>query len=132
MNALIHGHKGLAYLLCLAVMLCFVLALAGGRSKPAVAKVLDGINRFGVMMLGRLNLVIGIVLMIALETSVLNFWIIGSVLIWGAAEAARPRLIAPALAEVRGGGQAGAGLLVGVVVQLLAIVAIFGLMTLQP
>lgn len=132
MTALMHGHKGLAYLLCLAVVLCLILALAGGRSKPGAAKALDLLNRFGVMMLGRLNLVAGIALMIAMGTSVLNAWIIGSILLWGLVEMARPKMIAPAIAEVRGGAKASGSLVIGVLLQTVAIVAIFGLMTVRP
>lgn len=132
MNMMIHGHKGLAYLLCLAVTLCLILAFTGASSKPGSARILNVINRFGVMMLGRINLVLGIALMISLGTSVLQLWIIASVLIWGAVEMARPRFIAPALARVTEGGKAGSGLLIGVLVQVVAVVAIFGLMTVRP
>ncbi len=132
MDGLLHGHKGLAYLLCLAVAICFFMAIFGARKSAKANKVFDGINRFGVLMIGRVNLLVGIAALVMTSTSVLSAWVIGSVLLWGIVEVARPRLIAPEVAAVRDGKVGGAGMVIGVVAQLLAIVAIFGLMTVRP
>ena len=132
MTALLHSHKGLAYLLCLAIVICLVLVLTGARSKPGAAKALNLVNRFGVMMIGRVNLILGIAVLVVTETPVLSAWLIGSVLIWGVVEMAPRRLIGPEVKAVREGGKSGGGMVVGVMAQLLAIVAIFGLMTVRP
>lgn len=131
-EGLLHGHKGLAYLICLLALVSFALALTAARKNRSAAAALSNIGRFGVLMPGRINLVLGLGLWMMRGWPPLTPWLIGSLLLWGPVEVVWSRFVAPELARVRAGGQGSGRMIVGTLLQLLAIVAIFALMMVKP
>ena len=127
-----HTHKYLAYLLFVVALVNLVLALSKGRNDPSFARGLALTHKIGVLMLGRLTLVLGLALWHLKGWSLTTWWIWVSLLLWGPMEVIGKRLIAPEVALVQDGGQASSRLLTGVVGQLLVVAIIFGLMSARP
>ncbi|MCB9740259.1 MAG: hypothetical protein H6747_13445 [Deltaproteobacteria bacterium] len=128
---LIHGHKGLGQLVFALAVAGFAFALAGAGSKPGPSQALDRVHRFGLMMVGRLNVLLGIALLLVLNSEAhrplftVAPWL--GLLLWGPVEVLGKRLVS---ANVRGTPTGDVGKVrLGTGLQLLVIVLIYGAMT---
>ncbi len=128
----LHLHKALAYLMFLVALADVILALTAARSDPRAANVLRWAHTLGLLMAGRVSLVVGLTLWVQLPYGVGTPWIWLSLLLWGPIEVAAKRLVAPELKAVADGGTASGRLLGGVGIELLCVVLIFGLMSVRP
>lgn len=129
---LMHTHRTLAYLLFLVALINLVLALSKGRNDPGFARGLHLSHKIGIMMLGRLNLVLGAALWYLKGWPVTTWWLWVSFLLWGPVEVLGKRLVSPEVSHVQDGGQASGRLIAGVVAELLIVAVIFGLMSARP
>ena len=129
---LLHLHKMLAYVLVLVAVGNVVLALTGGRSNPRLAKILRVSHNFGALMIGRLNILLGLVMVFVLSYPLTTWWLWVSVLLWGPAEVAGKRMVKAELQTVLDGGAGGSRMVAGTALQLLCVVLIFGLMSVRP
>ncbi|MFT5682505.1 MAG: hypothetical protein ACI8RZ_003423 [Myxococcota bacterium] len=129
---LMHTHRTLAYLLFLVALVNLVLALSRGRNDPGFARGLHLSHKIGIMMLGRLSLVLGAALWYLKGWPITTWWLWVSFLLWGPIEVLSKRLVAPEVSLVQDGGQASGRLIGGVVGELLIIAVIFGLMSARP
>ena len=125
-------HKVLAYLIFLAALANLVLALTKGRTDARMARILRWGHRAGVLGAGRLAVVVGLGLFHALPYSLGTWWIWGSLLLWGPVEVLGKRLVRGEVDAVVDGGQASGRLVLGVGLQLVCVVIIFGLMSVRP
>ena len=128
LTGLMHLHKTLGYLVGIAAVLQLVFALAGGASRPERARLTRKVGRFGMLMSGRFTVLIGLYLWMATSYGAATSWIWVSLVLWCVVEGLGVRVVKPALVAV----EEGKGMLLGVVGQLLCIVAITGLMTVRP
>lgn len=129
---LLHSHKALAYLIFLVALLNLVLILARARTDADTAKIAHYVHTFGLLMLGRLNIVLGIVLWALLSYPLTTWWMWVSILLWVPAEIAGKRMVKAELQIVRDGGAASGRLTGGAAIELLCVVLIFGLMSARP
>lgn len=128
-----HLHRTLAYAVFFLALVQLVLVLTKARTDAKFARALDLVHRFGFLMAGRINLVLGLVLWQMSEHWTLGtWWIWVSLLLWGPIEAVSKRLVAPELSLVQDGGNASGRLLMGTAIELFCVVAIFGLMSARP
>ena len=131
-----HTHKTLAYLLFLLALLGPGLILAGAQSNPNLAKWAGYVHNFGVLMLGRLNIVLGLVLGLWLFQPIMlslgGWWMWITILLWAPVEIVGKRMVKAELQVVQDGGEASGALIGGAVIQLLVVVIIFGLMSARP
>lgn len=132
-TGLLHLHRTLGYVIFLAALVDLVLVLTKARTDARVANVFAKVHTIGVLMAGRLNIVLGLVMMGVLPwVQVSSWWAWAGLLLWGPIEVVSKRLVKPEVAVVRDGGTASGRLLMGAAVELVIIVAIFGLMTARP
>jgi hypothetical protein len=127
-NAFQHTHTDLGYLILALLVLQFLLVLSGGASKPALRRALDLIQTVAVRVVGPIILLAGFYLWHKNGISVGTWWIWVSFLLWGPMEVVGKRMVRPAL-EVSDSEQKSGKLLLGVTLQLVIIISIFGLMT---
>ncbi len=127
-----HLHQSMAYLVFLAAILGLVMVVAGASRKPKLARVTNLLHRFGLLMLGRLVLLLGIGLVIPLGYSYATMWVWLSILLWVPVEITGKRFVKAELATVMGGDSATNKLMMGAAIQLVCVVAIFGLMSVRP
>lgn len=130
---MLHTHKTLAYAVFLVALVNLVIALSKGRTDPAVARILHWTHTIGLLMVGRLNIVVGFVLWIlmgAQTAGTLYLWV--SLLLWGPVEAVSKRMVKPEVALVQDGGTGSGRLVAGTAIELVCIVVIFGLMSARP
>lgn len=127
-----HAHKYLGYLTFLLAIGGLVLALAGAGKDAGKAALLSKVHGIGFLNSGRLNIVLGIALLI------MKFGVAGAfaswgwwagLIIWGACEPVGKRLVQGELATVQAGGQASKKLVIGTVLEVGLLTAIIGLMT---
>ena len=128
---LIHLHKSLAHLLVLASLLSMILAVAGAGKKASLANIMAKVNKFGVLMLGRLIYVAGLAVTIVGGYPILQLWLLSGLLLWGVVEVAAKRLVAPELDGVVDGGPGSGKLLAGAAIQLVVIVLVYGFMQMR-
>lgn len=130
---LLHTHRTLAYLMFLVALVNLVLALSKGRNDPGFARGLELTHKIGILMFGRVNLLLGVVLWnVHGGWPITTWWMWVSFLLWGPIEVIGKRMVAPEVALVRDGGQASGRLIAGVAAELLVIAIIFGLMSARP
>ena len=129
---LMHTHRTMAYLLFLVALVNLVLALSKGRNDPTFARGLHLSHKIGILMLGRVNLVLGLALWHLKGWPITTWWIWVSFLLWGPIEVLGKRLVTPELALVQDGGQGSGRLIGGVAAQLIVVAIIFGLMSARP
>ena len=130
---LLHTHRTLAYLMFLVALVNLVLALSKGRNDPGFARGLQLTHKIGVLMCGRVNLLLGVVLWhVHGGWPITTWWMWAALLLWGPVEVIGKRMVAPEVALVRDGGQASGRLIAGVVAELVIIAIIFGLMSARP
>lgn len=130
---MLHTHKTLAYAVFLVALVNLVIALSKGRTDPAVARVLHWTHTIGLLMAGRLNILVGFVLwglMGAQTSGTLYLWV--SLILWGPIEAVSKRMVKPEIALVQDGGTGSGRLVAGTAIELVCIVVIFGLMSARP
>lgn len=132
-TGLLHLHRTLGYVVFVVALVDLVLALTMARSDARVARLLSSVHTFGFLMAGRLNLLIGILLLALLpQWPMTTWWAWAGLLLWGPIEAVSKRLVAPELAVARDGGTASSRMILGTAVELVVVVAIFGLMSARP
>jgi hypothetical protein len=129
---LLHSHSGLAYIVFLAALLNLFFALASGSLGKNSVVLLTWTHRL-LIWCGRLNLLVGVVywamsgfMNIPL---IQQWWIFVSVLLWGPIEVMAKRFVVPELELLQAGASKSKKLTIGVVVQLLCMICIFGLMS---
>ena len=127
-EALHHTHKYFGYLVFVLLVLQFVLVLSGGGRKPGLRRALDLIQTIAVRVGGPVIILAGFYLWHKMPYPVGTWWIWGSFLLWGPMEIVGKRMVRPAL-EVSDSEAKSGKLLLGVSLQLVIILAIFGLMT---
>lgn len=127
-----HLHRTLGYLVFFLSLANVVLALTKARTDARAARLMDQVHRFGLLMAGRLNVVIGIATLAVVGWPWMTWWAWAGLLLWAPVEVVNKRLIAPELAIARDGGTASTRLVAGAAIELVVIVAIFGLMSAQP
>jgi hypothetical protein len=93
---------------------------------------MDQLHRFGLLMSGRLNILIGIATMALLDVPWATWWAWAGLLLWAPVEIVNKRMISPELALAKDGGNASTRLVAGAAAELVLIVAIFGLMSARP
>ena len=126
---LLQTQRTLSYLLFLVALVNLILALSKGRNDPGFARGLHLSHKVGILVMGRINVLIGVGVWI-LEGAALTmwgFWV--SLLLWVPVELIGRWMIAPEVSLVQDGVQASARLVAGVAVQLLMVAMIFGLMS---
>lgn len=131
-TGLLHSHTGLAYLLFLLALANTVFALAGARTGGALASALRFGHNLGFLNLGRLNILLGLGMVFTNQVFLSAWWAWAAVLLWAPAEVAAKRMVKPEVQVALDGGTAGSRLVTGTVIQLLVVVAIFGLMSAKP
>jgi hypothetical protein len=125
-----HSHQGLGYLVFLVGLVNVVLVVAGGRSEPRTATLLHWTHLLGFMMAGRIAVVLGLALWAALPGfGVATWWTWAGLLLWAPCEVANKRFMRPEIAAVREGGVGSSRMVVGVVIELVAVIATFGIMS---
>ncbi len=130
---LLHLHRTLAYAIFLIALVNLVIALSKGRTDAGMAGVLHWTHKGGVMMAGRLTLVVGIVLFAVLGTYPLtSLWMWSGILLWAPIEIVSKRFVQPEIDLVKDGGSGSSRLVIGTAIELVCIVLIFGLMTARP
>lgn len=131
-TGLLHSHIGVAYLLFLVALANAVFALAGARTGGALTNALKWSHNIGMMGLGRLNIVLGLGLAFLNTAWLGEWWAWAAIFLWAPAEVAAKRFVKPELQAALDGGNASGRLVTGTVIQLVVIVAIFGLMSARP
>ena len=129
---LLHSHSGLAYIVFLAALLNLFFTLASGSLGKNSVPLLTWTHRV-LLWGGRVNLLIGGIywavggfMNIPL---VQQWWILVSVLLWGPIAVMAKRFVVPELDLLQAGASKSNKLTVGVVVQLVCMIGIFGLMS---
>jgi hypothetical protein len=126
---LLQTQRTLAYLLFLVALVNLIIALSKGRNDSGFARGLHLSHKVGILIVGRVNVLIGVVILV-LEGQMLSMWgAWAALLMWVPVELIGRRLIAPEVTLVQDGGQASGRLVAGVTIQLLLIAVIFGLMS---
>jgi hypothetical protein len=127
-NAIHHTHKDLGYLIFALFLIQFLLVLSGGAAKPKLRRALDLIQTVAVRIAGPIIIFAGFYLWHKTHLSLVTWWIWVSFLLWGPMEIVGKRMVRPALEPSDSPPESGK-LLLGVSLQLVIILAIFGLMT---
>ena len=127
-NALQHTHKDFAYLVFVLLVLQFLLVLSGGAKKPGLRRALDFMQTLAVRIGGPVIILAGFYLWHEMAYPISTWWMWVSFLLWGPMEIVGKRLVRPALEPSESEEKSGK-LLLGASLQLVIILAIFGLMT---
>ena len=126
--AIQHLHKSMAYLVILSALVDMILAVLGAGKKAGLARIMSKTHNFGLMMMGRLVYVLGFANVSMYGHSFTNHAVIAGIVLWIPVEVVAKRMVKPELSDVIDGGRAGGRLMAGAAIQLLVIVAIFGMM----
>ena len=125
---LIHGHKGLAYLIFVVALINVVLVLLPNRNTEKIGKSIK-IGHSIVLNAGRFALLLGLGIWMTKYAAAFQYWWAWSaILIWGPMEVAAKRFVKPEVQYILDGGQSSNKIVMGLVAQLLCIAVIFGLM----
>ncbi len=132
MKGMIHGHKYLGYLLALLPLVALLLSVSGARSKPGLAKVVRGINRWGYNILGGVVILMGFGLwhMGGYGVGAPFAWV--GLLLWVPVAISAKRMVRPQCDAVIDGGEGNSQMLVGSLIQFVCVMAIVAFMTLRP
>ena len=122
-TGLTHLHHAGQYLMYLPLILV-VLALAGARTKPGLAKVMGRIHTFGFLMPGRLVYIVGIALTFMTGRSFTEHFILAGLILWVPVEIVAKRMVKAELAKVADGGEASGKLTLGAVIECVLIIGI--------
>ncbi|MCK6503031.1 hypothetical protein L6R53_06490 [Myxococcota bacterium] len=131
-TGLLHLHRTLGYLVFVLSLVGLVLALTKARTDARAARLMDQLHRFGLLMAGRLNILIGVATLAVGIWPWTTWWAWAGLLLWAPVEIVNKRMISPELALARDGGAASTRLVAGAAAELVLIVAIFGLMSARP
>ncbi|MCB9778951.1 MAG: hypothetical protein H6742_10340 [Alphaproteobacteria bacterium] len=129
---LIHLHRTLGYLAFVAALVNLVLALTKGRTDARIATVQHHVHNLGLLMSGRINVVLGLTMIFVLSYPLDVWWAWVSLVLWVPVEIVGKRMVKSELAVARDGGTAASRLVAGAGIELLVMVAIFGLMSARP
>lgn len=130
-TGLVHGHKGLAYLMFVLALVNVVMTLMPNRNTPTMAKVISILHSI-VINIGRIMLVLGLTIWFFRYNHLpfLNIWWAWSaVFLWGPIEVVSKRMVKPEVTYMLDGGTSTSKLTAGVILELLVIAVIFGLMS---
>lgn len=131
--ALVHLHRSLGYVVFLVAIANIVLVLTRARTEGRAASVLHWCHDYGLLWVGRVNLAVGVALVWFLpEWGGSTWWAWASAILWGPVEGVGNALVKREVRAVRAGGMASGRLMLGVLVELIAVVVIFGLMSTRP
>ena len=126
---LIHGHKGLAYLIFVLALVNVVLSLMPNKNTPKMVKIIK-MTHMLMLNLGRTTLLVGLgVWLVVHSANFASWWAWSALLLWGPMEVVAKRLGKPEVKYMVDGGQASNKLTIGVVVELVIIAVIFALMS---
>ena len=124
-TGLMHGHSGMGHLLMVVVLINIAFALSASKNPTSLAKIMRTCHVV-FLMVGRFNIVLGLVLAFLLKVSLLEQWqYIASVFLWGGVEVASKRLVKPELQSVSDGIAATKNLLLGFFAELVVLILIF-------
>lgn len=124
-TGLMHGHSGMGHLLMVVVLINIAFALSASKNPSSLAKIMR-ICHVVFLMVGRLNIVLGLVLAFLLKLSFLDQWqYLVSVFLWGGVEVASKRLVKPELQSISDGIAATKNLLLGFFAELVVLILIF-------
>ena len=127
-EAMHHLHKHFGYLIFVLLILQFLLALLGGGKKEGMRRSIDVLQTLSVRIVGPIILLAGVYLWHVFGYSVGTPWLLGALFLWAPMEIVAKRMIRPAL-ETSEEGVNSSKLVLGATLQLIIVVAIFGLMT---
>ena len=131
---LLHSHSGLAYVVFLAALLNLFFTLASGSLGKNSVPLLTWTHHI-LLWGGRFNLCIGLGVWFVkgyMNMPLFNqWWIAVSILLWGPIEVMAKRFVKPELDLLQAGANKSKNLIIGVVVQLICIICIFGLMSVR-
>ena len=131
---LLHSHSGLAYVVFLAALLNLSFALAAESLGKNSVPLLTWAHRV-LLWGGRLNLLVGFAYWFVsghMKAPLPHqWWIALSILLWGPIEVMAKRFVIPELELLQAGASKSKKLTIGVVVQLLCMICIFGLMSMS-
>lgn len=132
-TGLLHLHRTLGYVVFVVALVDLVLVLTKARTDARVAKTLGIVHTAGLMMAGRLNLLIGIALLVMMpQWSMATWWAWLGLVLWIPIEVVNKRMVKPEIEVAKDGGTASTRLTLGAALELVLIVTIFGLMSARP
>jgi hypothetical protein len=131
-QGLVHLHRTLGYALMFLALANVAGALSVRHSPAHVARVVGRSVRFGVLLGGRIVLLMGVVLFVVQSVPWSAWWMWVTVVLWAVVELAARRMIFPETELLALGSGTLRPVVVGTTIQLLAIVGIFVVMTVRP
>jgi hypothetical protein len=123
LTGLSHLHHAGEFLV-IVPLIVGVLALAGARTKPGMAKVASRIHSFAFLMPARLVYLVGIVLMVMTGRSITEIFILVGLIGWIPIEIVSKRMVKAELAKVADGGEASSKLTIGAFIEFALITGI--------
>ena len=124
-TGLMHGHSGMGQLLMVVVLINIAFALSASKNPLGLAKIMRLCHMF-FLMVGRLNIILGIILAIILSKNLLTEWqYVASIFLWGGVEVSSKRLVQPELQSISDGIAATKNLLLGFFAELIVMTLIF-------
>ena len=123
LTGLKHLHHAGEFLVAVPLILV-IMSVAGGRTKPALAKLMGRLHTFAFLMPARLVYVVGIALAFMTERSFTEAFILVGLILWVPTEIVAKRLVKAELTAVADGGEASNKLTIGAVVELVLITII--------
>ena len=130
-QGLVHLHRTLGYALMFLALANVAGALSVRQSPAHVGRAVGRSVRFGVLLGGRLVLLIGAGLFVAEGLPASEWWLWVTIVLWAVVEIAARQMIFPETELLELGSGTLRPLVVGTTIQLLAIVGIFVLMTVR-
>ena len=131
-QGLVHLHRTLGYALMFLALANVAGALSVRQSPAHVGRLVARSVRFGVLLGGRIVLVVGAGLFAAERLPWSEWWLWVTVVLWAVVELAARRMIFPETELLELGSGTLRPIVVGTTLQLVAIVGIFVLMMVRP
>ena len=132
LTGMMHGHKHLGYLLALLPIIQLILIFAGATKKPGLAKAVRLIAKIGYNALGGIVILLGLALWFTLGYGLTTGFAWLGLVLWAPVAVTAKRMVVPHCEAVMNGDTGEGKMMVGTIVQLVAIVTIVGLMTVKP
>ena len=124
-TGLLHGHSGMGQLLMVVVLINIAFAFSASKNPLGLSKIMRICHTI-FLMVGRLNIVLGIILAIILGKNLLAEWqYIVSIFLWGGVEVSSKRLVQPELKSISDGIAATKNLTLGFFAELIVMTLIF-------
>jgi len=127
-EAMQHLHKYLGYSIFILLVLQFLLALSGGGKKVGTRRILDIIQTVSIRIGGPIILLAGFYLWHSMNYWLGTWWLLAAFFLWAPMEIVGKRMVRPAL-EHSEGSENSSKLVLGATLQLVIVLAMFGLMT---